>query len=636
MNIRKLLPIRILVPGVIFILVLAAITAGAQRVPPTAREAATMPQFAQQLARPATPLHRPAAPVRGGSCSASRRSHEAQRTTPQDILYDNGPYNGTTDAWAINFGFAVSDSFTVPSNATIEGLSFVYWDASTSDLLTSVDMAVGSTSFGGTFQTLSGVTNTLLGINQYGYALYKADYTFTDISWNGDGYITLQNACSTSGCSVSNPIYWDENSGPSRAYENTLGSIPSETFSLTGHSGILWQSPCMPERSGGFNVIYDFTGHEGGEGPHGVVIDALGDLYGVTRNWSGTVYKLMKAGSDWALNTLYSFPSGSQNYPGEVMIGPHGILYGAAYGGVPNCYLDDGGQYYCGFIFGVRPSPTACRTSSCSWVENVLDEFTGSTDPWRGNSLVSDRAGNLYGVSQYGGVWQKGAVFELTPAGTTWIENILYNFTGGSDGGSPTTLLVGNDGDLYGMGGTGGANASGVVFRLSRSGSGWTESVIYDLPDTTWSSNPHSLIQDSAGNLFGEYEYYYTAGGQILGVVFVLTPTGGNWVYTELRHGDDQQPANDYFDTLTLDTAGNLWGTGGGSYGCSDPISHGYIFRLALESDSWQYSTPVYWDDTTFVAEGALAMDTQNNLYGTTYGCGRHEKGTVWEFTPTQ
>ena len=46
--------------------------------------------------------------------------------------------------------------------------------------------------------------------------------------------MTLSNACSTSGCSITNPIYWDENGGPSTAYENTLGSIPSESFTLTG------------------------------------------------------------------------------------------------------------------------------------------------------------------------------------------------------------------------------------------------------------------------------------------------------------------------------------------------------------------------------------------------------------------
>ena len=154
-----------------------------------------------------------------------------------DTLYNNGAYNGTTDAWTINFGFSVSDSFSVASGSSIEDLHIVYWDASSSDLLTTVDMAIGSSSFGGTPQTLTGVTNTFLGTNQFGYALYQADYSFTNIPWSGAGYVTLSNACSTSGCSVSNPIYWDENSGPSTAYENTIGSIPSEAYTLTGTHG---------------------------------------------------------------------------------------------------------------------------------------------------------------------------------------------------------------------------------------------------------------------------------------------------------------------------------------------------------------------------------------------------------------
>ncbi len=41
-----------------------------------------------------------------------------------DTLYNNGPYNGTTDAWTINFGFSVSDSFTVPAGSSIQGLAF--------------------------------------------------------------------------------------------------------------------------------------------------------------------------------------------------------------------------------------------------------------------------------------------------------------------------------------------------------------------------------------------------------------------------------------------------------------------------------------------------------------------------------
>src|ERR1035441_5104747 len=156
-----------------------------------------------------------------------------------DTLYSNGPYNGTTDAWTINFGFSVSNSFTVVPNSTITGLDFVYWDASGTDVLTTVDMAIGSTSFGGTAQTLSGVTNTFLSTNQYGYSLYQANFSTPPGSPNQDHFVTLSNACTTSGCSVTTPIYWDENSGPSTAYDNTVGSIPSEAFTLSGCNGCI-------------------------------------------------------------------------------------------------------------------------------------------------------------------------------------------------------------------------------------------------------------------------------------------------------------------------------------------------------------------------------------------------------------
>ncbi len=153
-----------------------------------------------------------------------------------DTLYDNGPYNGTNDAWTINFGFAVSNSANCAfTDCLVTDLHIVYWDASSTDLLTTVDMQLGATSFSGAINTLTGATNQFLTTNQYGYFLYAAWFSFPGIDIpGGQSYVTLSNACSTSGCSVSNPIYWDENSGPSTAYENTIGSIPSEAFTLTG------------------------------------------------------------------------------------------------------------------------------------------------------------------------------------------------------------------------------------------------------------------------------------------------------------------------------------------------------------------------------------------------------------------
>jgi hypothetical protein len=150
-------------------------------------------------------------------------------------VYSNGAYNGTTDAWTINFGFTVSDSYALSGGTSVSGMNIVYWDASTSDLLTTVDYQFGSSSFSGTTHTSAPVTNAFLSTNQFGYALYRADIAVSNFDFTGaNGFVTLGNACTTSGCSVSNPIYWDENSGPSTAYENTLGSIPSEAFTLAG------------------------------------------------------------------------------------------------------------------------------------------------------------------------------------------------------------------------------------------------------------------------------------------------------------------------------------------------------------------------------------------------------------------
>lgn len=150
-----------------------------------------------------------------------------------DTLYSNGPTNGDIDAWTINYGFSVSDSFVVPANSTIQRIDFVYWEEPSFDVLTTVDMQIGATSFAGSIQTLTGLTSTYLGANSYGYNLFDAEYTFPGIAWSGSGFVTLSNACTTDGCSTT-PIYWDENMGPSTAYDSGAGMISSESFTLTG------------------------------------------------------------------------------------------------------------------------------------------------------------------------------------------------------------------------------------------------------------------------------------------------------------------------------------------------------------------------------------------------------------------
>ena len=70
------------------------------------------------------------------------------------MIYSNGAPNGNTDAWTINFGFVVSDTFTLGSGATITGLNFAAWTFP-GDPLTSAELSITSGENGGTSYNLA-------------------------------------------------------------------------------------------------------------------------------------------------------------------------------------------------------------------------------------------------------------------------------------------------------------------------------------------------------------------------------------------------------------------------------------------------------------------------------------------------
>src|SRR5271166_134520 len=145
-------------------------------------------------------------------------------------IYDNGPINGTTDAWTINSGFVVSDTFTT-SGGTVPGLVFGAWTFP-GDVLQTAEVTITSAEFGGTVYTDQVVSFTQSGCsgNQYGYNVCTETGAFgSGVNLAGGTYwLNLQNAVVNTG----DPIYWDENSGPSSASENSVGTIPSEAFTI--------------------------------------------------------------------------------------------------------------------------------------------------------------------------------------------------------------------------------------------------------------------------------------------------------------------------------------------------------------------------------------------------------------------
>ncbi len=163
-------------------------------------------------------------------------------------VYSNGPINGTTDAWTINSGFEVSDSFrscchgdSPNGGATVTGLSFGAW-LEPGDVLESVQISITSSEFGGTsfYNQVVNFTQSGCSGNQYGFNVCTETSTSSFGSVNlaaGTFWLNLSNAVVNTG----DPVYWDENSGfggdgPSSASENSVGTIPSESFTILGTS----------------------------------------------------------------------------------------------------------------------------------------------------------------------------------------------------------------------------------------------------------------------------------------------------------------------------------------------------------------------------------------------------------------
>ncbi len=107
------------------------------------------------------------------------------------------------------------------------------------DVDTSVEIQIGSQAFENNLMDMTvALTQSGCFVNTFGFNVCHESSTFNgpDLS-NGTYFVTLSNAEVPDG----DPTYWDQNAGvgctspgcPSQAQDSLLGTIPSETFTLT-------------------------------------------------------------------------------------------------------------------------------------------------------------------------------------------------------------------------------------------------------------------------------------------------------------------------------------------------------------------------------------------------------------------
>jgi uncharacterized repeat protein (TIGR03803 family) len=415
-----------------------------------------------------------------------------------------------------------------------------------------------------------------------------------------------------------------------------VGTIPSESFTILG-SGTTSCEPVEekpvtaakvvtvpPSPTQSYRVIYNFTGGADGASPvAGLVIDAAGNLYGTTSGGggpagAGTVFKLTPRSSGWTFSRVYSFSGANGSSPDSTLVrGADGTLFGTTlYGGVGN-----------GVLFGLSPAGEVLPSVFSNWMENLLYSFTGGSDGASpGGSLVLDSSGNIYGNAAMAGANHGGTLYEFTNGGIQVLHAFpaFYN-----DGSTPIGVVTGSDG-LYGITGSGGTQRAGTLYTTA---GGYQ--VLHSFMGMDPEGSPTSLAADQAGNLYGATSYSYVECTKLgppttfYGTsIFQSSPPGWDPL---ILNNSESIPYTPLTSWVSTDASGNVYGTTD-NYGAQ---GLGEVFNLTC---CWTYTD--LHDFAGSPNDGAQptasppVVDSQGNIYGTTQYGGLYGNGVVWEISP--
>ncbi len=366
-----------------------------------------------------------------------------------------------------------------------------------------------------------------------------------------------------------------------------------------------------------FTTLISFNGTNGANPSANLVQGPNGNFYGTAPNGgansNGTIFEISADGSFFT--NFYDFSGGSNGAApvGALIIGADGNFYGTTYGG------------------GVSNWGTVFQLSTNGVLTNLgLLSGTNGADPIV--ALVQGADGSFYGAAKYGGPYTNatqygngyGTIFQITTNGALSTP-VLFDSTNGAN---PAALVLGNDGNFYGTTAWGGNISAyklgfGAIFRLSPDG---TFTNLYKFTGGSDGGFPYAnLVQASDGNFYGAA---FSGGAYSGGDIFRITPEGQ---FTNLYPFTGQSDGAWPYSALVQGSDGNLYGTTY-SYG---NYHDGTIFQITTNGNL----TPlISFSGTSGPAlganpQGSLVQGTDGNFYGTTYGGGTYNDGTVFRLS---
>ena len=337
----------------------------------------------------------------------------------------------------------------------------------------------------------------------------------------------------------------------------------------------------------------------------------------------GAIYKVKADGSDW--QTVVEFTgNGTTNKGGNPLAGLTFDNLNTFWG-----TTSSGGAFNYGTVF---------KFDATTGVLTTLVEFTGNGASEKGASpsgkLTRDSSGYYWGTTSGGGSSNLGTVFRVHIQSGSLTTAIEFTGNGASNKGSyPSSGLISDfAGNFWGMTENGGAGGSGTIFKINLS-SGILTTVI-EFTGETGANKGRNPAGDLTGNGSDFWGTTQNGGANGFGTVFKLNRTTGILTtVVEFTYNGASNKGQRPQTTLRLDGAGNFWGTTqtGGSY------SQGTVFKL--DSTTGTLTTVIEFTGNTFTNKGStpqagFSADSAGSLWSCTYWGGASGGGTVFKLNP--
>ncbi|HEX3666122.1 MAG TPA: choice-of-anchor tandem repeat GloVer-containing protein [Rhizomicrobium sp.] len=248
----------------------------------------------------------------------------------------------------------------------------------------------------------------------------------------------------------------------------------------------------------------------------------------------------------------------------------------------------------------------------------VLYNFAGGAGDGQSPTaeVTLDSSGNIYGTTEGGGANGTGVLFKLTSGGS---ESILHSFGGSGDGTSPDGAVnIDSSGNIFGTTDYGGSGDNGTIWELAANG---TYSVLHSFASNEGNFVRGRMLEGKKGNFFGTALF-----GGVNGDGTVFEYANGTLTILHAFNGNDGEfPEHG----LATDGKGNAYGAT--AFGGAD--DNGTLYKIASDGTFSTLYNFTGGADGGFIY-GAVAADVQGNVYGNTASGGAFGFGTVFKLSP--